>query len=57
MSKTKTSTKTKAFAVPGGHQHQAAAAVSDMPDDVLLLRTWKGRQAEHRIQDGRAQRQ
>ena len=39
------------LAAPGRHQHQAIAAVCDMPDDRLLLAP-KGRQAEHGIQHG-----
>ena len=40
------------LAAAGRHQHQAIAAVGDMPDD-LLLRAAKGRQAEHGIQHGK----
>ena len=40
------------LAAAGRHQHQAIAAVGDMPDD-LFLRAPKGGQAEHRIQHGK----
>ena len=39
------------LAAAGRHQHQAIAAIGDMPDD-LFLRAAKARQAEHGIQDG-----
>ena len=39
------------LAAAGRHQHQAIAAIGDMPDD-LFLRAAKGRQAEHGIQHG-----
>jgi hypothetical protein len=37
------------LAAAGRHQHQAIAAIRDMPDDRFLFAP-KGRQAEHRIQ-------
>ncbi len=40
------------LAAAGRHQHQAIAAVRDMPDD-LFLRAPKARQAEHGIQHGK----
>ena len=40
------------LAAAGGHQHQAIAAVRDMPDD-LFLRAAKAGQAEHGIQHGK----